>query len=87
MIQAICILIGVSSSITLSLLIARSKSYIYFENFSTRVMTFVSVVVPSFTISLTLKPEDTFKEFNMYPEQLKRVSAMQYAYRNLSRFG
>ena len=86
LIQAICILIGTSSSIVLHILIANSKCYMTFENFATRLMTTVSLVVPSFTISLTLKPGDAFREFNIYPEQLKRVSVMQYAHHNFNRF-
>ena len=84
--QAICILIGTSSSIVLHILIANSKCYMTFESFSTRLLTTVSLVVPSFTISLTLKVEDAFSEFNIYPEQLKRVSVMQYAQHNYNRF-
>lgn len=37
-------------------------------------------------VIINMKPKDLFDEFNMYPEQLKRVSCMQYTYHNYNRF-
>ena len=58
----------------------------YEQSFMQRLFYFIVNVMPSFGVTLTLKPCDTFREFNMYPEQLSRVSVMQYAHHHYNRF-
>lgn len=51
-----------------------------------RMLLYLAIVVPPFAISMANRPRDLFSEFNRYPEQLQRVSSLQYKTHYYGRF-
>ena len=85
-IQATLIIIGILSNIIYGIIILKNKSYFHYCNFWIRLTGYTTLLIPPFGICFTFKPNDFFHKFNMFPEQLRRVSAMQYTYHNFDRF-
>ena len=47
---------------------------------------FIALSMPAFAICLVALPQDLFSEYNRFPEQLNRVSLLQYPRYNYTRF-
>lgn len=66
---------------------ADGSSFDVLENAGTRILYFLSVTLPTLAVTFFLSSHDLFAEYNRWPEQLSRVSSMQYTRFNYQRFG
>ena len=87
-IQSICILVGIVASVLYHTLLFYNRENAVSVDLSMgiRILQYASLIIPVFTMSMVMRPMDLFAEFNMYPEQLSRVSIVQYTRFNYNRF-